>query len=50
MLTEKEFLAQYDPSKYERPSCTVDTILMSVIDKKLKILLIKRGQHPWLGY
>ena len=49
MLTEKEFLAQYDPSKYERPSCTVDTILMSVIDKKLKILLIKRGQHPWLG-
>lgn len=44
-LTEKEFLASYDASKYERPSVTVDII---IIDDG-KILLIRRGGHPCLG-
>ncbi len=44
-LTEAEFLAQYDVSKYERPSVTVDIIIIS----DGKVLLIKRGGHPCLG-
>lgn len=44
-LTEKEFLEQYDASKYERPSVTVDIIL--IVDGR--VLLIRRGGHPCLG-
>lgn len=59
-LTEKEFLQQYDDSKYEKPSVTVDMLIFTVMDeeeenyrklpeKKLKLLLIKRGNHPFMG-
>ncbi len=44
-LTEKEFLEKYDVSVYERPSVTVDVIII----KDDKVLLIKRGRHPSLG-
>ncbi len=44
-LTEAEFLASYDASKYERPSVTVDIIIMH----NGELLLIKRGGHPCLG-
>jgi len=50
-LTEKEFLEQYNPGDYARPSVTVD--MMVLAPKKdysgLKILLIKRGAHPYLN-
>ena len=45
--TEEEFLENYNPGDYERPSVTVDAAVFSVIDSKLKILLIKRKNHPW---
>lgn len=59
-LTEEEFLTGYDAGKYERPSMTVDTLVFTVADeeepntrknpqKKLQVLLIKRGDHPFLG-
>ena len=59
-LTEEEFLAQYDSGKYERPSVTVDMLIFTVTDvesdnyrklpeKALKLLLIKRGDHPCIG-
>jgi 8-oxo-dGTP diphosphatase len=59
-LTEIEFLQQYDASKYERPSVTVDLLIFTVIDetkenyrklpeKSFKLLMIKRGDHPFLG-
>jgi 8-oxo-dGTP diphosphatase len=59
-LTEKEFLRQYDAGNYERPSVTVDMLIFTVTDeeranyrklpqKSFKILLIKRGNHPYLG-
>lgn len=44
-LTEEEFLASYDASKYERPSVTVDIILF----EGSKVLLIRRGGHPFIG-
>lgn len=46
-LTEEEFLKQYDPSKWERPSVTVDVFLYCV--KTNSVLLIKRGNHPFMG-
>jgi len=59
-LSEEQFLATYDASKYERPSLTVDMLIFTVIEeqvknyrklpeKVLKLLLIKRGDHPYLG-
>lgn len=47
-LTEEEFLAAYNPGNYERPSVTVDMMLLRL--KKdmscLQILLIQRKNHP----
>jgi 8-oxo-dGTP diphosphatase len=59
-LTEEEFLEVYDAGKYERPSFTVDMLVFSVRDeeklnyrklpkKKLRLLMVKRGDHPFLG-
>lgn len=52
-LTENEFLKKYKPSDYERPSVTVDTLLFTVDkdkkDSNLKILLIKRDDHPYIN-
>lgn len=58
-LTEKEFLEQYKPADYERPSVTVDMLLFTVDSKptsnirvnskgELKILMIKRKNHPYI--
>ena len=59
--TEAEFLAQYDAGQYERPSVTVDMLVFTVTnemkesyrklpEKALKILMVKRGNHPYMGY
>lgn len=59
-LTEKEFLEKYKPGDYERPSVTVDMLLFTVDnkeqndyrklpEKELKLLLIKRKDHPYMG-
>lgn len=50
-ITEEEFLAQYNPSDYERPSVTVDMMVlcMSKHLENMKILLIQRGDHPFIN-
>lgn len=59
-LTEEEFLKSYNPGNYERPSLTVDMVLFTLDDeeendikkvpeKKLKVLLIRRKDHPFIG-
>lgn len=59
-LTEEDFLIKYDSSKYEKPSVTVDMLLFTLDElkiedikrlpeKELKILLIKRKDHPFIG-
>lgn len=48
-LTEAEFLADYDPSRYPRPSVTVDIAVFTPISGRLCVLLIRRGNHPFLG-
>lgn len=59
-LTEREFLEQYRVGDYERPSVAADMVIFTVTDqeadsyrklpeKELRILLIRRGGHPFLG-
>jgi len=59
-LTEEQFLESYDANKYERPSVTVDMLIFTVTEEKkknyrklpekvLKILMVKRGEHPFIG-
>lgn len=39
----------YDVTKYERPSVTIDVLMMSLRQRDLQILLIKRGSWPYEG-
>ncbi len=59
-LTEEEFLERYEQEDYPRPSVAADMVIFAVTDqeeenyrklpgKELRILLIKRGGHPYLG-
>lgn len=46
--TLSEFLADYDESRYRRPSNTIDIVLLTVSDNCLKVLLVKRKDHPFI--
>jgi ADP-ribose pyrophosphatase YjhB (NUDIX family) len=50
-MTRKDeaFLASYDPAAFERPSVTVDLVLMSVLGGALHALLTRRTQPPAEG-
>lgn len=41
--------AAYDPSHYERPSVTVDVVILTLREGRLKVLLIKRKRWPFEG-
>lgn len=58
-LTEHEFLEQYQAGDYERPSVATDMVIFTVTEeqadsyrklpeKELRVLLIRRGGHPFL--
>ena len=49
--SEKDFLEQYDLTKYERPSVTADILVFTIVPriKELELLLIQRGNHPYLN-
>ncbi len=49
-MTEEEFLKSYNPDKYPKPALTADMIVLRKMpDGSLRILLIRRGGHPFLG-
>lgn len=50
-LTEQEFLKQYRPAEYERPSVTVDMLVFAVNEAwdALRLLLIRRKNHPFIN-
>lgn len=59
-LSEEEFLQGYQAKDYERPSVAADMVIFTVTDenednyrklpeKELRVLLIQRGGHPYLG-
>ena len=47
--TLAEFLREYDVTKYDRPSVTVDNVIFARVEGRLAVLLIKRGGHPFIG-
>ncbi|SDB12842.1 NUDIX domain-containing protein [Eubacterium oxidoreducens] len=46
-MTQEEFLQEYKKQEYPKPSVTADIILFSEEEKENKVLLIKRGNHPY---
>lgn len=52
----EEFLEDYDPYRYQTPSCTTDALIFAHSGelggslKGLKVLLVKRSNHPCIGY
>jgi 8-oxo-dGTP diphosphatase len=47
---EQTFLEQYNPAEFERPSVTVDIAILSVKNKQLEVVTVKRSEHPFQGY
>ncbi|MGF7150974.1 8-oxo-dGTP diphosphatase [Sphingomonas zeicaulis] len=48
-MNEDAFLQAYDPAAYERPSVTVDLVLLGLRDGRPAALLRQRGEHPHAG-
>lgn len=46
--TEAEFLEEYRPGDYPRPSVAVDNLIFTIDNNELKVLLIKRKDHPYI--
>ncbi len=47
--TEQDFLREYDPKIFDRPSTSVDTTIFTIIDENLYVLIVKRSEHPFKG-
>ena len=47
MNSEKEFLNSYNKNEYEKPSVAVDLLVFTVKDDRLKIVLVRRSEHPF---
>lgn len=50
-LNEQQFLENYHPENYKRPSVAADILILRLSEdySSLQILLIKRDEHPYLG-
>ena len=46
---EGEFLKSYRADEYPRPAVTVDLVILTIIDAEVRVLLVKRGEHPFKG-
>jgi 8-oxo-dGTP diphosphatase len=46
----EENAQNYDPSKYDRPSVTVDVVIFTLIERELHVLLVQRKRWPYEGY
>jgi 8-oxo-dGTP diphosphatase len=46
-MTEQDFLQSYTPETFDRPSITVDVAMLTVQNKQLTTLLLKRTEHPF---
>ncbi len=40
---------EYDPSRYERPSVTVDLVIFTLLKHALHVLLVQRRRPPYAG-
>ena len=41
--------AKYDPSRYDRPSVTIDVVIFTMRSRHLEVLLVKRRHWPFEG-
>ncbi len=48
-LTEAEFLRKYKATDYPGAYLTVDVVIFETSGEELKLLLIRRKNHPWIG-
>lgn len=48
-MNEKEYLRHYDPKAFESPLLSVDAVLFTYHEGELKVLLVKRSNHPDKG-
>jgi 8-oxo-dGTP diphosphatase len=46
---ERQFLADYDPANFERPSLAVDVVLVGIRNEALATVLVRRNEHPQRG-
>jgi 8-oxo-dGTP diphosphatase len=46
---EAAFLARYRPEDFPRPSVTVDIVVLTIVDAELRVLLVRREEHPFKG-
>jgi 8-oxo-dGTP diphosphatase len=44
---EAQFLERYRPGDFPRPSVTVDIVVLTIVDAELRVLLVRRGEHPY---
>jgi 8-oxo-dGTP diphosphatase len=49
-MEPEENAQNYDPSRYERPSVTVDVVIFTLISQELHVLLVQRRRWPFEGY
>jgi ADP-ribose pyrophosphatase YjhB (NUDIX family) len=45
----EESAANYDPTRYDRPSVTVDVVIFTLEERELHVLLVKRKNWPFEG-
>lgn len=45
--SETDFLDHYNPTIFDRPSTSVDTVIFTVFDQQLQVLLVKRANYPF---
>jgi 8-oxo-dGTP diphosphatase len=46
---EQRFLEKYRAKDYPRPSVAVDLVIFTIIDAQLRVLLVRRQEHPFKG-
>ncbi|MHB8872482.1 MAG: NUDIX hydrolase [Myxococcaceae bacterium] len=44
---EKAFLQRYKPGTWPRPSVTADLVVLTIVDALLRVLLVRRSEHPF---
>jgi 8-oxo-dGTP diphosphatase len=47
--TLKEYIKHYDATEYPSVLVTVDTVLLTYNEDAIKVLLVKRASHPYIG-
>ena len=48
-MSEQQFLAAYDPSAHPAFAVTVDVVVLTVAEQRLRVLLVERDTHPFQG-